>query len=430
MESPELLQPLTTEKELSENEQDELFKYKEYELKINNEKFIFSLKINPEDKILFQAKNINNLLLKFEKEYSYKELIKTFLLIKDYYNNINKIFTFLDISLTKNKISLLYDKDKTIIKLKLKKQLDYDEINCFLYLKLNKGPKEKIDNFIESNNDYKIFYESIKKENEEIKANMELIKKENDELKTNVEIFKKDNEKIKNNMESIKKENEELKNNMELIKKDYEELENNYKSLLKKIKMFTGDYDNDKDDDIEIEQFDKLKKYSIPLRFEYVERFGYSDEIVYFDVYNRLKDNAQYLIYSIVEKDKKWEEDKKIKYINKIYIMMMANNENKIIKEINQNFTQIFDTKYYSKNDNEEYLFVSGEFLQESYFFLSRYYIRIIAFDIQNNYNEKIIIDINDYYICNSTLFLFNILSKNYILVSYKEMKFSKLYDY
>ena len=79
------------------------------------------MKINPEDKILFQAKNKNNSLLIFEKEYTYKELIKAFLLIKEYYNNINKIFTFLEISLTKNKISLLYDKDKTIIKLKLKK---------------------------------------------------------------------------------------------------------------------------------------------------------------------------------------------------------------------------------------------------------------------------------------------------------------------
>ena len=47
------LQPLTTEKESSENEQDESFQYKENELKINIEKFILSLKINPEDKILF-----------------------------------------------------------------------------------------------------------------------------------------------------------------------------------------------------------------------------------------------------------------------------------------------------------------------------------------------------------------------------------------
>ena len=86
-------------------------------------------------------------------------------------------------------------------------------------------------------------------------------------------------------MKLIKEENEKLKNNMELIKKENEELKNNYKSLLKKIAIISGDYENDKDDDIEIGQFDKLKKYSIPLRFEYVENIYYSiDEIIYFDV--------------------------------------------------------------------------------------------------------------------------------------------------
>ena len=81
----------------------------------------------------------------------------------------------------------------------------------------------------------------------------------------------------------LKKIMKKIKNNMELIKKENEELKNNYKSLLKKITTISGDYENDKDDDIEIEQFDKLKKYSIPLRFEYVETFGYSNEIVYLD---------------------------------------------------------------------------------------------------------------------------------------------------
>ena len=142
-------------------------------------------------------------------------------------------------------------------------------------------------------------------------------------------------------------------------------MKNNYKSLLKKITMISGDYENDKDGDIKIEQFDKLKKYSIPLRFEYFEKIYSDDEIVYFDVYNRLKDSTQYLIYSLNE------EDKNKKYINKIYIMMLANNENKIIKEINTNFTKIYDTKYYSKSDKEEYLYVSGKFFTKELFFSS-----------------------------------------------------------
>ena len=56
--------PLTSEKELNENEENELFKCKEYELQLNNEKCLLTLKINSYDKILFLAKYKKNLFLK------------------------------------------------------------------------------------------------------------------------------------------------------------------------------------------------------------------------------------------------------------------------------------------------------------------------------------------------------------------------------
>ena len=93
-------------------------------------------------------------------------------------------------------------------------------------------------------------------------------------------------------------------------------------------------------------------------------------------------------------------------------------------------FTKICDIKYHSDSDNKEYLFISGEYLKESYFSGIYYNIRVISFDIQNNYNETFIIDINDYDNCNTSLLLFNIFQKNYILISYYKDKFSKLYDY
>ena len=172
--------PLTNEKELIINEENELFTCKEYELLLNYEKCKLIMKINPDNKILFQIKYKNNI---FSKEYTHSDLIKLLLLINDYYNNIKSIFKFLDTSFSKNKISLLDDKDETIIKLKLRKQLDYDEVNCFLYLKLINEEKEKKDKFNENSIDYKIFYEKVKKENEEIKANIDLIKKENEGMK-------------------------------------------------------------------------------------------------------------------------------------------------------------------------------------------------------------------------------------------------------
>ena len=181
--------PLTNEKESIDNEEQELFTSKEYELQLNHEKCILIMKINQYINILFQTRYKNNL---YSKEYTYSELTKILFLINDYYNNIKKIFKFLDTSITKNKISLLDDKDETIIKLKIKKQLDFDEVNCFLYLKLINETKEKTDKINSNNIDYKFLYESIKKENEEIKANIELLKNENQEMKKNIESLKKE----------------------------------------------------------------------------------------------------------------------------------------------------------------------------------------------------------------------------------------------
>ena len=154
------------------NKEDILIENKIYELNLNNETYYLILKIISNDKILFIAKNKSNELLIYQKEYTYDELIKNLLLQKNYYYNIDKIYNFYIISLSKNKISLLYNKYKNILKLVLKKQIDYEEFNCYLELILVQESKDKINESI-----YKILYEEIKKENEEIKNNLELIKK-------------------------------------------------------------------------------------------------------------------------------------------------------------------------------------------------------------------------------------------------------------
>jgi len=384
MEDAEL--PLTNEKEFNDNEEDELFKCKEYELLLNREKIKLTMKINPEEVILFKVKNKNNLYL---KEYKYNELIKTFLLVKDYYNNINKVFNFLDISFSRKKISLLDDKDQTIIKLKLKKNIDYDEVDCYLYLKLFDEQKEQMDKLINNNIDYKNIYESIKKENEKIKESYEFIKKENNEIKVSFESIKKENEKIKENYEFIKKENndikisiesikkenekikesiepiknennrikaniesikkenreikasnEKLKADIEILKKDNEKMGNNYKFLLNTVAENVDKENENEENDIkendeiknnknENKHLNEIKKYSIPLKFQYVEHIiKDSKNLVDFYVFNRINDSAQYL--SILKKVKYDDE----KFIFNLIIMKMANNENIIIQEI------------------------------------------------------------------------------------------------
>ena len=376
------------------------------------------MKINPYNNILFQTRYKNNL---YSKEYAYSELTKMLFLINDYYDNIKKIFKFLDTSMTKNKISLLDDKDETIIKLKIKKQLDFDEVNCFLYLKLINETKEKTDKINSNNIDYKFLYESIKKENEEIKANIELLKNENQEMKKNIESLKKETIEIKKLLGLPKIENEKLKDNSKILIENNEKIKNN------QIEKHKDNYENKESEN---KQINEIKNYSIPLKFKFIEEITRNIKIENIGIvypFNIIKENAQYLAITHVKLINEQMNNKYglySLYTDKIYIMILANMENKVIKEININSIQIqiIDIKYHSY-DKEEYLYITGLLYMKNI-------IRIIAFDIRNNYNEKLIIDINDYTDCNNILLLFDIFKKNYILVSYKKDKFSKLYDY
>ena len=409
--------PLTDEKESIDNEEQELFTSKEYELQLNHKKCILIMKINQYNNILFQTRYKNNL---YSKEYTYSELTKMLFLINDYYDNIKKIFKFLDTSMTKNKISLLDDKDETIIKLKIKKQLDFDEVNCFLYLKLINEAKEKTDKINSNNIDYKFLYESIKKENEEIKANIELLKNENQEMKKNIESLKKETIEIKKLLGLPKIENEKLKDNSKILIENNEKIKNN------QIEKHKDNYENKESEN---KQINEIKNYSIPLKFKFIEEITRNIKIENIGIvypFNIIKENAQYLAITHVKliNEQMNKDGSYSLYTDKIYIMILANMENKIIKEININSIQIqiIDIKYHSY-DKEEYLYITGLLYMKNI-------IRIIAFDIRNNYYEKIIIDINDYTDYNKVLLLFDIFKKNYILVSYKKDKFSKLYDY
>ena len=371
--------PLTDEKESIDNEEQELFTNKKYELQLNHKKCILIMKINPYNNILFQTRYKNNL---YSKEYTYSELTKMLFLINDYYDNIKKIFKFLDTSMTKNKISLLDDKDETIIKLKIKKQLDFDEVNCFLYLKLINETKEKTDKISANNIDYKFLYESIKKENEEIKANIELLKNENQEMKKNIESLKKETKEIKKLLGLPKTEKEKLKDNSKILIENNEKIKNN------QIEKHKDNYENKESEN---KQINEIKNYSIPLKFKFIEEITRNIKIerigkVY--PFNIIKENAQYLAITHVKLINEQMNNKYTKnkyglyslYIDKIYIMILANMENKIIKEININSIQIqiIDIKYHSY-DKEEYLYITGLLYMKNI-------IRIIAFDIRNNY--------------------------------------------
>ncbi len=138
------------------------------------------MKIISNEKIYFKATQKNIISpINYIKEYKYEELIEIFFLSKEYHNNITKIFKFFNILLTKNKMTLMNDKNKNIL-LKFTKIYNKVEINCCLELKEIILNNDEMINLL-SNEVNKIKSQSFLNVNE--KNEIDLIKKENQILK-------------------------------------------------------------------------------------------------------------------------------------------------------------------------------------------------------------------------------------------------------
>jgi len=118
---------------------------KNYELYLENDNYSITIEITSNQIISFKAFQINNIsYFIYFKEYKYEELLKIFLLQKEYYDNISKIFKFLDNSLSRKKCSLNQGNDKKELKLIIKKTLDYEEIECSISLNKKKLTNEEM----------------------------------------------------------------------------------------------------------------------------------------------------------------------------------------------------------------------------------------------------------------------------------------------
>ena len=106
-----------------------------YELTSNNDTYLLTLEVTSDEKIHFKARQTNNISFYFyEATFEYEHIAKILLLEKNYYDSIQKIFKFYDKAMKRNKVSLLYNNQKRIITLSLKKQMDFDEVECCLDL--------------------------------------------------------------------------------------------------------------------------------------------------------------------------------------------------------------------------------------------------------------------------------------------------------
>ena len=122
--------PINTEGgSTSQSQEGELLENKKYELNLNKDSYLLKIELYSNQKISFKIRQTNNIsFYYFYKEYGYEELIKGLLLPAQYYDNINKVFSFYDTAVLKNKVTLRQDKEKKNMILLLKITLFVDDI--------------------------------------------------------------------------------------------------------------------------------------------------------------------------------------------------------------------------------------------------------------------------------------------------------------
>ena len=144
----------------------QLVQSKEYEFQINTDKYSLKIDTYSNQTIRFYIKQTNIITIYYyEKNYTYDDITKALKLLKDYYNDIEKIFKFYDTAITKKKVNLKEDKEKKQMILQMEKQLDFDIIQCNIELIQKQISNEEI---------FKIMTEQIN----ELK-NKEIINKNN-----------------------------------------------------------------------------------------------------------------------------------------------------------------------------------------------------------------------------------------------------------
>ena len=179
---------------------------------------LLTLEIYSGDILNIKLEKLNEISYNYyQKEYNYEELIDT----------------FIDTAITKNKLSLIQKENK--IKILLKKNQEFDEIDCYLDLnKIELTQKEllnKLFNEIKqlklkdiSNNNKDNDLTNIINKNEELEGKINCLNKENEDIKNKIKKIKSKNKELKDKLNKIIEENEEIKKNNKIIIEDNKKL--------------------------------------------------------------------------------------------------------------------------------------------------------------------------------------------------------------
>ena len=365
-----------------------------YELTLNNDTYLLTMITISEDQINFKIRQTNNISFYFyENTYNYSEISKILLLEKNYYDCMNKVFKFYDTAINKNKVSLSHGKRGNSMTLTLKKQMDFDEVECNLDL---------FEKTITNEAMIKILFNEIK----EMKLNNSKINN-----KDNIIINNEENENSKMIKKLIKK-NEELEKKINSIIDENIILKNNISELENSINELKQKYEEKKENIIVEESVYKLQNIDInfcgnPQNLKYYDtlannhtKSGWLREFV---VYTGLKDNIEYFVINDCKN-------------NNLVIKRIK--DKSLVACLKGHKAQVPSMRYFIQNNDQDYLLSCDE------------YKVVICWDLQK-YSQffKIITNYSGYIW--DALILFNISNKNYLFIpSYDSNEYTKIYEF
>ena len=344
---------------------------KSYELQMGKLSYLFSMKLHTDEKIIFQLRqtiNISSTI--YYKEFNLDDLIKQLSLSKEHFENLLKIFKFLDTQLSNNKVVMAQDEKS--MKLSVKNIIDSKEVECTLVIDEKQLSNEEMLSMLYSDIiDIKL--KNINDEKKLIKKNEEMEKNINKLIEEN-KIIKKEKDEMKKEIISLYEENEKLKTTLDILHDRFKDFKYNRKKPAKPENLRLIDYLTNKN----------VK--SGP-----------------FAVFTGLTDNMEYLIYN-----------------NKtnFNLDVMTLKDKVIVRSLKGHESKVNIIRYFTKENREEYLLTCDD---------NKLFI---VWDIQDNYNKKY--KLKEKYFGNvfDAILTFNILGKNCIIVSSGNAnEYTKIYE-
>ena len=367
-----------------------------YLLMLDNIEYKLSIEYS-EVSIKFRIeKNIPLIKDYYSTQFSLKEIISKLFLIEKQYPTIKKVLDLYQKYLEDRKVSLKYDEKKKVMILKLKKILEYDEVECELELnQICLSTNELINMIIENaekrqnyvgkggNIDNFAFTNKMQDQINRVKSEIEnkqksLIENLKNELLTEIKNLKDEKEQMKNKYES---EINSLKNEIQKIK--YELSTKN--EIINKMYKFV-----EQDSKINF-SFNNSPEF-LECQTEYIE--NNNDIITPFCVFIPIKNQTE-LIATY--------DYKNSKHIIEIYKI----NNNSPISSLEGHSNSVRSIRYFVNN-----------FSYNDYLISSDIDGNIIIWDISKDYEDIRQLKIKYNGSILSTLLLFNIKNENFIITS------------